>query len=87
MAVNIDAAAKVLEDLQYHGPVTLSYDDTELEKALSVYEHSKGFLQVVGGVNVPIQVNMDDDLDKIFGDPNIIKALKVCSFLSEVILS
>ncbi|KZP05037.1 hypothetical protein FIBSPDRAFT_903813 [Athelia psychrophila] len=87
VAVNIDAAAKVLEDLQYHGPVTLSYDDTELEKALSVYEHSKGFLQVVGGVNVPIQVNMDDDLDKIFGDPNIIKALKHTSKVPSIVLA
>lgn len=72
----------MLESLQYHGPVTLSYDDTELEKALSVYEHSKGFLQVVGGANGPIQVNKHDDLDKIFGDPNIIKASKVRTVLS-----
>ena len=84
VAANIDAAVRVLQDLNYHGPVTLSYDDTELEKALSVYEDSNGSLQVVGGANGPITVNRDDDLDVVFSNPNIIKASKVCTQLSPV---
>lgn len=77
-ASNFDAAAKVLEDLDYHGPVTLSYDDTELEKALSVYENSKGFLQVIGHAGEPIPVAAEDDLDAVFTNANLRKASKVC---------
>lgn len=77
-ASNFDVAAKVLEDLDYHGPTTLSYDDTELEKALSVYETSKGCLQVIGHAGGPIPVAAEDDLDTLFVNTNLCKASKVC---------
>lgn len=80
--VNMDAAAKVLKDLDYHGPVTLSYDDTELEKALSVYETSEGFLQVIGKAGGPIDIAQSSNLDDVFADATIVKASKVCARLS-----
>ncbi|KAF7967550.1 hypothetical protein HWV62_33948 [Athelia sp. TMB] len=73
---NIDAVVKIIHDLQYHGPVTLSYDDTELEKALSVYEVSKEFLQVVGNVGEPLRVDREDDIDTLF--TTVEKASKLC---------
>lgn len=80
--VNMDAAAKMLKDLSYNGPVTLSYDDTELEKALSVYEKSEEFIQVIGKVGEPMDVCRTANLDAVFADATIVKASKVCARLS-----
>jgi hypothetical protein len=63
--------------LDYHGPLALSWDDTDLEKALCVYEKSKGFFSVIGNIGDPIIVAPTDDLESVFENANIAKANKV----------
>lgn len=79
---NVAAVAKTLDQLSYHGPVGLSWDDTDLEEALSVFEKSQGFFQVIGNVGGPINVTPTDDLEAVFDDATIKKAGKVSSALS-----
>jgi hypothetical protein len=33
-----------------------SYDDTELEQALSIYERPEGFFQIIGNIGEPITI-------------------------------
>jgi hypothetical protein len=76
---NIRAASKFITDLKYNGPVVLSYDDTELEQALSVYERSEGFFQIIGNVGEPITIGPGGDLEAVFENAQIVKASKVSS--------
>jgi hypothetical protein len=62
----------------------LSWDDTDLEKALCVYEKSKGFFEVLGSVGDPITVAPMDDVESIFKNANITKATKVSYKLLDV---
>ena len=70
--------ASALQKLDYHGPLALSWDDTDLEQALCVYEKSTGFFQVIGQVGDTINVGPNDDLEQVYEDACLVKANKVC---------
>ena len=75
---NIAAVKAVLRKYDYNGPLGLSWDDTDLEPALSVYEESKTVFLVLGSADGPLQVSSHDEVDAVFNDVNIRLAEKVC---------
>src|ERR1700676_790581 len=77
-AKNITMAADVLEKLDYRGPLTLSWDDTDLEKSLSAWDEGNDIWTMLGGSDGPIQVTSAEAVDALFDDPELKKADKVC---------
>jgi len=49
-------AAEELEKLDYCGPLALSWDDTDLEQSLSVWNEGNDVWTVLGGSDGPIRV-------------------------------
>ncbi|KAJ8094916.1 hypothetical protein PM082_010132 [Marasmius tenuissimus] len=78
---NIAVAANTLAQYNYKGPVALSWDDTELEPVLEVYQRSKISVLVLGGVDDAKQFRNLEAVDKYFGSGNLEKAEKVRLFL------
>ena len=78
-SLNISAAKGVLVKLEYHGPCTLSWDDTALEKALSIWQESKnGICAIIGGADGIVEVASEAKFDKLFAEATKNKAQKVC---------
>ncbi|KAH7918146.1 hypothetical protein BV22DRAFT_1108436 [Leucogyrophana mollusca] len=75
--VNIDWATKTLRELPYSGPLSLAWDNTDLEKALSVWQQSESAWAILGSVQGPIHVNTVDEVDKAFEEAQLEKAEKV----------
>lgn len=67
---NIAAIAAYLKRLDYHGPLSLAWDDTDLEKALTVVQRSKEFCLILGTEGGPISVHNSDNLDDVLKDIN-----------------
>jgi len=78
-AHNVDLAAAVLKKYNYTGPFSLSWDDTELEPAISIYQESKSVCIVVGSVDGELRVESQDAIDRVFENAKLNKADKVCS--------
>ena len=76
---NILAAAEVLKKLDFHGPLALSWDDTDLEQSLSVWDEGKDVWVILGGSNGPVRVTSPEAVDALFDDPALKKADKVRS--------
>ncbi|KAK7049023.1 hypothetical protein R3P38DRAFT_3175276 [Favolaschia claudopus] len=76
-AANISRARDVVDKLNYQGPLALSWDDTSLEAALSVYQKTKEACIIVGSVDGPINVKENDDLDELFAKAQLRKSDKV----------
>jgi hypothetical protein len=57
-----------------------SYDDTELEQALSIYERPEGFFQIIGNIGEPITIGPGGDLEAMFENVQIVKASKGAFF-------
>ncbi|KAI0682050.1 hypothetical protein BC835DRAFT_1311693, partial [Cytidiella melzeri] len=75
---NVAAAKAIINKLHYHGPVSLSWDDTALELALSIYQESKdGTCLILGGATGATQVESETELERVFADTCISKADKV----------
>ena len=54
---NVATCKAVLQQLGYHGPVALSWDDTALEPAISLYQESKNSACIIlGSSRGPIEV-------------------------------
>ncbi|KAF6742097.1 hypothetical protein DFP72DRAFT_1109656 [Ephemerocybe angulata] len=75
--LNIAAAAKTLADYDYHGPLALSWDDTELEPAISIFQESRDVCLVIGAAQGVIRVDTGDDLDKVFEQAQLDQATKL----------
>lgn len=84
--VNVKAAKAVLQKYNYTGPIALSWDDTELEPALSVYQESKESILVLGGINGPERFRTMDDVDVFFEKAQFNKADKVNLCSSPVLI-
>ncbi|KAH7910134.1 hypothetical protein BJ138DRAFT_1114345 [Hygrophoropsis aurantiaca] len=63
---NIREAAASIARLNYHGPLALSWDDTDLEKALTAWQESKDSWVILGATQGPIRVSSVDDIDNVF---------------------
>jgi len=79
-AHNVGLAAAVLKKYDYAGPLSLSWDDTELEPAISIYQESKDVCIVVGSVDGP------DAIERVFENAKLNKVDKVCSYYMVYIL-
>lgn len=80
-ALNIASAKAVLTRLDYHGPLTLSWDDMELEPAVALWQETKSSACViVGGANGVIEVTANEDFEKVFEEVSSNKAKKVCLY-------
>ncbi|KAI0695988.1 hypothetical protein BC835DRAFT_1414529 [Cytidiella melzeri] len=79
---NFQAAKAVIERLGYHGPLTLSWDDTALEPALAIYQESKnGVFTILGSSAGQIDVQSEADLDRVFDDAQKSQADKLRLYL------
>jgi len=76
---NVNKLKDTLNGYGYDGPVGLSWDDTELEPSISVYQDGNNSVLVLGGVNGPLKVTSLLDYDKIVENANLVEADKVCS--------
>ncbi|KAJ2915314.1 hypothetical protein MD484_g5089, partial [Candolleomyces efflorescens] len=65
-ASNVATIATTLAQYNYCGPVTLSWDDTDLEPAISIFQESKDISIIVGGSAGVVRVGPADDLDRLF---------------------
>jgi len=77
-AHNVDLAAAVLKKYDYAGPLSLSWDDTELEPAISIYQESKDVCIIVGSVDGELRVESQDAIESVFENAKLKKANKVC---------
>lgn len=77
----MQSAAETLRKLDYKGPLALSWDDTDLEPSLSVWDAGDDVWVVLGGSNGPIRVSSADAVDEIFNDAKLQKADKVRNYL------
>ncbi|KDR66292.1 hypothetical protein GALMADRAFT_283972, partial [Galerina marginata CBS 339.88] len=81
---NVEMARLALEKYGYSGPVALSWDDTELEPAISVYQDGKDSVLVIGGVDGPIKVQSLTEYDVMVEKTKIIEADKLRVWLITV---
>ncbi|KAJ7780986.1 hypothetical protein B0H16DRAFT_1496749 [Mycena metata] len=83
-AFNVATAAETLKRLKYHGPLSLSWDDTALEACISVYQESKEVCLIVGAADGAIRVTDKDDLDALFEAAKLRKADKLRVWLLSI---
>ncbi|KAF8219154.1 hypothetical protein L208DRAFT_1383096 [Tricholoma matsutake] len=81
---NIAAAKEILLKYEYNGPLVLSWDDTNLEFALSVYEESKSVFLVLGGTDGPIQVTSHDEVEAVLSDATVRLTEKLCLWILNI---
>ncbi|KAK7691172.1 hypothetical protein QCA50_006275 [Cerrena zonata] len=74
---NVQQVAKVLHELDYHGPLGISWDDTDLEKALSIWQESRDSWLVIGAANGPMHFGSLEEVDNVFEDGTVEKADKL----------
>ena len=74
---NVLKAADILKKLDFHGPLALSWDDTDLEQSLSVWSEGNDNFDLLGGSNGPIRVTSVDAVESLFDDLKLKKADKV----------
>ena len=82
---NVEIARETLRKLDYCGPVALSWDDTALEQALSVWDEGGDTFTILGCSDGPIRVSSAAAVDAIFEDKSLAKADKVRLRLLSVI--
>ncbi|KAJ3513597.1 hypothetical protein NMY22_g14994 [Coprinellus aureogranulatus] len=74
---NIVAVADLLTKYDYHGPLALSWDDTELAPAISIYQESKDICVVIGGGDDVVRVGPNDSIDDVLANARLNKATKL----------
>ncbi|KAI0067574.1 hypothetical protein BV25DRAFT_1876116 [Artomyces pyxidatus] len=78
---NIQRVAERLMLLDYRGPIALSWDDTDLEKALSVWQSAKSQWTVVGATQGVFTVKSLDEVDLLFENLQLDRAEKLRIFV------
>lgn len=71
------AAVEVLKKYQYTGPLAISWDDTELEPAISIFQESKNACLIIGSTDGVLRVESQDEIDRVFEQAQLNKASKV----------
>ncbi|KAF8803503.1 hypothetical protein BYT27DRAFT_7259964 [Phlegmacium glaucopus] len=74
---HITLAAALIKKYEYYGPLALSWDDTELEPAISVFQKSKDVCIVIGSVDGELLVQSYDDIDCVLQKAQLDKAEKL----------
>ena len=62
-ADNVKQAAETLSRLQYNGPLALSCDDTDLEKALATWQDANDAWLLLGAAKGIIQVTSMEEVE------------------------
>jgi hypothetical protein len=75
---------EVLRKLDFHGPIALSWDNTDLEQSMSVWDEGDDVWVILGGSDGPIRVTSAEAVDALFEDPELKKADKVCHLLKHL---
>lgn len=76
-ANNVALAAALIKKYEYHGPLALSWDDTELEPAISVFQQSKDVCVVIGSVDGELLVESYEDIERVHQNAQLSKSEKV----------
>ncbi|KAF8156928.1 hypothetical protein B0H34DRAFT_657929 [Crassisporium funariophilum] len=74
---NVTLARDVIERLNYSGPIGLSWDDTDLEPAISVYQESKEACMVIGSVDGELRVESHEDIERVLENARLKPADKL----------
>ncbi|KAI0030097.1 hypothetical protein K488DRAFT_79810 [Vararia minispora EC-137] len=80
------ASAKII-GLNYTGPVALSWDDTDIEQALTLWETTKGTWTLLGAVGGPLSVSSEDSMDEVFANAKLEKASKLRVWIPPILLA
>lgn len=75
--VNFKNAAECIKELNFDGPTSVAWDDTDLEKARSIWQETKDAWLVIGGANGSIRVQSEEEIDAIFEQAGLENADKV----------
>ncbi|KAJ6524888.1 hypothetical protein DFH09DRAFT_1372073 [Mycena vulgaris] len=84
LGTNVARAVDILIKLEYSGPLSLSCDDTALEPAISVFQETKTTCLVLGGIDGPITVTDEDDIDAVLKAAQLKKADKLRVWLLSI---
>lgn len=76
-AHNITLATAVLKKYNYAGPLALSWDDTDLEPAIAIYQESKNACVIIGSTEGTLRVESLDAIEQVFENACLQKAEKV----------
>lgn len=76
-AHNIAFASAVLKKYDYAGPLALSWDDTELEPAIAIYQESKNVCIIIGSTDGTLRVESHDQIEQVFENARLNQAEKV----------
>jgi len=76
-AENVVLAAALLKMYKYYGPLTLSWDDMDLEPVISVFQKSKDVCIIIGGVDGELLVQSYEDIGHVLQKAQLNKAEKV----------
>ena len=76
---NVKVSHEALQKLNYHGPIALSWDDTALEQALSVWDKGDDIFTILRCSDGPIWGTSAATVDIIFEDQNLAQVDKVCA--------
>lgn len=68
---NVQRVVETLQQLDYHGPLALSWDDTDMEKALSIWQASQDSWVVLGAKDGMMLFNTLEDVDRVFDDDTV----------------
>lgn len=79
---NFERAADCVKALNYTGPFSLAWDDTDIDKALSIWQETKKTWLIIGGVDGAIRVQSEAEIDSIFEKARLEKADKVSEVTS-----
>ncbi|KAJ7022802.1 hypothetical protein C8F04DRAFT_1272209 [Mycena alexandri] len=79
-----DWAADILQKLNYHGPLALSWDDTALKEAISVHTESKDVCVILGASEGVICITKEDNLENLFEQAQLQKADKLRVWLLSI---
>ena len=78
-AHNISLAAAILKKYDYSGSIALSWDDTDLEPAISVFQESKDICVVIGSTDGELRVESYDEIEGVLERARLYPAQKVGS--------
>jgi hypothetical protein len=76
-AHNVSLAAAVLKKYDYSGPLALSWDDTDLEPAISIFQESKDTCVVIGSTDGELRVESYDEIEHVLEKARLHPAQKV----------
>ncbi|TFY76153.1 hypothetical protein EWM64_g7859 [Hericium alpestre] len=82
---NIKRAVDNIQELGYEGPLVFSWDDTDLEKALTVFQAPEDQWLILGAIQGVISVSNVEGIDEALGEARLDMADKASTYFSTFI--